>query len=285
MKNSIKILLLIVSVIIAIEGVLIFSKTKMDPPSKLKLDDQYVTTLEDNCRSFEKIESFLKGSNQYTILDDKINRFSIEKAISDKTADMFKLRVNSTYSKLFSDYAYSTLKKSEWSQESIMIIRSWSGIFLSKRLTTGDYAINDKLRASFMELQSIIEDYDAARNLAANTSYRGVSEAASKIASANEYKNMDYLKNNSDLISELNELPGKLARSHYDYVVRMVDLLNKYPILSIDTYESEIVPKVNAALNEYVNTNIYGADKINSSDIEAKAKNAVITAMNYYNGN
>lgn len=285
MKTSIKIALLILFSVAAIGAILIFAKTQMDPPSQIKMVDQYAASLSLDCQNMQAVNNFSESRALYVSFNDKIERFITEKVMSNPTADRFRLQSNAIYGQHLTEYGYSILRQSEWSGTALSNILDYIRMLSAMRLSSGEKAISEEMGTALGKLRSIIDDYHTALNLSKSGSFNGVADASSKIASANAYKSKDFLKNNAELVAALNALPGRVAASHYNYVEQMVERLNSYTTNSKEVYLSTVVPQVDAAINDYKKVTIYGSQKRSINDLENEAVTLVTTAMNYYNGN
>lgn len=285
MKTSIKIALLILFSVAAVGAILIFAKTQMDPPSQIKMIDQYAAALDSDCQTMQSANSFGKERTLYATLNDKIERFTTEQVMSNPTADRFRLQANAIYGRHLTEYGYNILQQSEWPGATLSNILDYIQGLTASKLSSGDKGISEEMETSLGKLRSIIDDYHTALNLSRSTSYNGMEDASSKIARANAYKSKNFLKNNTELVAALNALPGRVAASHYSYVERMVERLNSYTTNPKDVYLSTIVPQADAAINDYKKASIYGSQKRSIDDLESEAVTLVTTAMNYYNGN
>lgn len=282
MKTSIKILLLVLFLIGAIAGVLVFAKTQVAPPSNLKLVDQYALNLRSTCASFESIKDFSESRVEYARIDDKLKRFFYEKAIDTAVSDEYRKKIDETFGKKLSAYGFGLFQKSVWPEDQLNEMLSMLSSLKSDKLSTGETAVSDEFIASADKINSIVSDYRAALRLSRNTSYNGLNDATSKIQKAKLYRTSEYLKNNAALVNALDALPARIAQSHYSHVSGLVSSLGGYYNVSKDYYMNTLIPRADNAINEYKNTKIYGNSKPSVSDLENRAVSLVTTAMNYY---
>ncbi len=285
MKTSIKILLLVLFAIGAVAGVLVFLKTRIAPPSNIKLIDQYSKNLTASCASFENISDFDQSRLEYMRIDDRMKRFVAENVLDPKECDESRKKVDDSYGKSLSAYAFNILNGSEWPEKKLNDIQAMMTSLRNDKLSTGDKAVSDEFITSADKFQSVLNDYHAALTLSRSTGYRSVSDASSKISKAKQYKSAEYLKNNSSLVSALNALPGKLAQSHYNYVAGTVNALGGYKSVSEDYFTNTLATRVDQALSEYKNTSIYGGNKKSVSNLEQRADALYREAYDYYEGN
>lgn len=282
MKTAIKILLLLLFSIGAIVGVLVFAKTRVAPPSNIKLVDQYFENIKSSFDSFESIKDFTQSRKEYSRLDDKLKRFLSENVIDQETSDEYRQRIDASFGSSLISYGFGLLQKSVWPEEKLDDLLSMLVSLNSDKLSNGKPAVNADFIQSANRLNTIVDEYHTALRLSRNTSFSGVNEASAKISKAENYLNREYLVNNSNLVNSLKSLPGKVAQSHYSYVSGIVGSLGGYTNVDKDYYMNTLIPRADNAIMEYKGTKIYGNLKPDISDVENRAANFVTAAMNYY---
>ena len=275
-------MLLIIFTIGAIAGILVFAKTRVSPPSNLKLVDQYSANLKSTSSIFDSIKDFSECRREYLKLDDRINRFREENVIDDKTSDTYRKKIVNIYGTRLTDYGFAIFQKSVWPEAEITAMLKMVNDLKSERLSSGEVAVNKEFLASAEKINKIMADYNAALRLSKNSAFNGLSDASSKMSKARTYSSSEYLKNNAMLVSALNSLPSRLAQSHYNQIAGMVNSLGSYTNVSKDYYMNTLVNRADKAIQEYKNTNIYGANKPSMTPLENRAENFVIAAISYY---
>lgn len=282
MKTTVKLLLLVLFLIGAIAGVLVFAKTRVAPPSNLELVDQYSKNLESEIKAFDNIKDFYESRGVYIRMDDRLQRFLNENAINPTVSDEFRKKIDESYGTVLKSYSFDLLQKSVWSEEKLNEMLTMLSSLRSDKLTTGENAVTEDFIASADKINNIVEEYRTALRLSKNVSFNGVNDASSRIQKAKSYKSAKYLKNNASLVRALDILPGRIAQSHYGYVSNLVNALGNYSSVTKDYYMDTLIPHADNALTEYKNTKIYGENKPDISDLENKAVSLVTSAMNYY---
>ena len=275
-------MLLIIFTIGAIAGILVFAKTRVSPPSNLKLVDQYSANLKSTSSIFDSIKDFSECRREYLKLDDRINRFREENVIDDKTSDTYRKKIVNIYGTRLTDYGFAIFQKSVWPEAEITAMLKMVNDLKSERLSSGEVSVNKEFLASAEKINKIMADYNAALRLSKNSAFNGLSDASSKMSKARTYSSSEYLKNNAMLVSALNSLPSRLAQSHYNQIAGMVNSLGSYTNVSKDYYMNTLVNRADKAIQEYKNTNIYGANKPSMTPLENRAENFVIAAISYY---
>lgn len=282
MKTTIKILLLLLFSIGAIAGVLVFVKTRVAPPSNIKLVDQYFENIKSNFESFDSIKDFTHSRKEYSRLDDKLKRFLSENVIDQETSDEYRKKIDASFGSSLSSYGFELLQKSFWPEKNLNELLKMLTSLRVDKLSNGEPAVNTDFIQSANRLSAIIDEYHTALRLSRNTSFSGVSDASAKISKAENYRTKEYLSNNADLVNALKALSGKLAQSHYNHVSGIVGTLGGYANVDKDYYIKTLIPRADNAISEYKSTKIYGGGKPDISSIESRAANYVTEAMNYY---
>lgn len=287
MNKSVKILLLVVAVIIAIGGVLLFMKTIVSPPQDLEFKNQYEIVLNQKIDSF-KIVGSDNLEHEFAILTDLAHRFKAESNIDEKLFDKEYTEIIGVYSPKFAQYCFGQFQKSVWDDTE----HKWmeDRIAQLRKLTVEDGArkIMDNYEESdgrFSIILKTIGKYREAKALSNRTVYSGLGEARSRISKANQYKQDDYLKNNVALMKALNSLPSRLEASHYATLRAKVNTLANYYRYSADSYDA-LSDNVVAALKEYKQNaqSVYGESR-SLSDLDADASRYYNAAVEYYKNN
>ncbi|MBD5292857.1 MAG: hypothetical protein HDS23_06395 [Bacteroides sp.] len=284
MNKSVKILLLVVAVIIAIGGVLLFMKTIVSPPQDLEFKNQFEVALNQKIDVFKKVDSN-NLEREFATLTDLAHRFKSESNIDDKLFDKEYTEIIGVYSPKFAQYCFGQFQKSvwdesehKWMEERIAQLRKLT-VEDGSRKIMDNYAESD---GRFSIILKTIGKYREAKALSNRTGYSGLSEARSRINKANQYKQDDYLKNNATLMKALNSLPSHLEASHYASLRAKVNTLANYYSYSADSYDA-LSDNVVAALKEYKQNarSVYGESR-SLSDLEADASRYYNAAVEYY---
>ena len=284
MNKSVKILLLVVAVIIAIGGVLLFMKTIVSPPQDLEFKNQFEVALNQKIDVFKKVDSN-NLEREFATLTDLAHRFKSESNIDDKLFDKEYTEIIGVYSPKFAQYCFGQFQKSvwdesehKWMEERIAQLRKLT-VEDGSRKIMDNYAESD---GRFSIILKTIGKYREAKALSNRTGYSGLSEARSRISKANQYKQDDYLKNNAALMKALNSLPSRLEASHYASLRAKVNTLANYYNYSADSYDA-LSDNVVAALKEYKQNaqSVYGESR-SLSDLEADASRYYNAAVEYY---
>ena len=284
MKVAVKILILVMAVTLAIGGILIYAKTKVEPPLAPKQTNQYLNDLSQSNASLSIIS---KGEQEDSILLSALSRthiFAKESKITNKDADKEIDILLGKYSSLFLKRSLTLFEKSTWNTEDHKDMQNVIGSLLNIKHSDGTDALKKSTRDSLMMVENIISRYNQARAVSKRTHFSGVSNAQSTISQARQFANDSWLSNCTDLVRDLRGVKSSLAESHYNYVSSMVEKLAQYRSFSQNYYDNTLVPQVDAAVTEYDNkaSALYGSKK----DVNAlwnRAKNYYNEASLYYN--
>lgn len=284
MNKSVKILLLVVAVIIAIGGVLFFMKTIVSPPQDLEFKNQYELALNQKIEGFKKVDSD-NLEREFATLTDLAHRFKEESSIDDKFFDQEYTEIIGVYSPKFAQYCFGQFQKSVWDESELKWMEDRIAQLRKLTIEDGSRKIMDNYAESdgrFSIILKTIGKYREAKSLSNRISYSGLGEARSRISKANQYKQDDYLKNNAALMKALNSLPSRLEASHYAALRAKVNTLANYYSYSADSYDV-LSDNVVAALKEYKQNaqSVYGESR-SLSDLEADASRYYNAAVEYY---
>lgn len=284
MNKSVKILLLVVAVIIAIGGVLLFMKTIISPPQDLEFKNQYELALNQKIERFKKVDSD-NLEREFATLTDLAHRFKEESSIDDKFFDQEYTEIIGVYSPKFAQYCFGQFQKSVWDESEHKWMEDRIAQLRKLTIEDGSRKIMDNYAESdgrFSIILKTIGKYREAKSLSNRISYSGLGEARSRISKANQYKQDDYLKNNAALMKALNSLPSRLEASHYAALRAKVNTLANYYSYSADSYDV-LSDNVVAALKEYKQNaqSVYGEAR-SLSDLEADASRYYNAAVEYY---
>lgn len=284
MKITIKITILIIAIILAIGGVMIYAKTKVEPPMATTSIDQYSKNIDDEIMLFSSLNSQNKEDLHYHTLMNKIEIYEEEFKLTKEAGDKMIDKVLKSYTPLFIEHAYSAFSKSKWYDEDHnRMLTTINTLKSVKHYNNSSTALSNENMQELKKIQNIISDYQKARAVSRQTTFKGIKAAQNTINQAQKFANHQYLSNCIDLVNALNNVKSSLASSHYKYIDSQVELLAQYRNISQYSYINELVPKVRAAIEEYENKaySLYGS-KRNVDELWSKARTYYNSALYYY---
>ena len=112
MKVTIKIVFLALALTLAFGGIMIYAKTKVDPPIALKQIDQYSIDLTKSCKAVTQAENDSKVDSIYATVMDRINVFKNEDKIQPSEADKCLDSFIKNYTPLFLNRCFGKFQQS-----------------------------------------------------------------------------------------------------------------------------------------------------------------------------
>lgn len=285
MKATVKIVILLLAITLAIGGVLIYAKTIVDPPDPPTLINQYEADIQNNYEHLSKNKDELKTDSIYAIIIDRISIYKAEDKITSSVAQENLDR----FIKLFAEYSFAKFENSVWSDNDhnnmLARINELNSLIYSDKTIELSKAKIDSLNL----ISKVIADYRQARVVSRNTLFTGItgiSDAKTVINQAKKYANDKHLSNCTELLNSLNSVRSKIAQSHYGYVADLVNRLNAPNNYRKDFYIDTLIPVVENAIKEYdSNANALYGSKIDLSPLISKAESFIKDAICYYQNN
>lgn len=284
MKVFVKILILVLAITLAIGGVMVYAKTKVEPPVAPRQTNQYLDDLSQSYNMYgKKISGLQEDSVLFTTIN-KIKIFAQENKVTKNEADKGIDVLMGKYVPLFLNRSFANFKHSEWYDNDHQYMLSIINSLKQIKHSDGNQALRKETKDSLAQIENIISRYNQARAVSKRTHFSGVANAQSTISQARQFANDSWLSNCTDLVRALHSVKSSLAESHYNYVSSMVEKLAQYRSFSQTYYDNTLVPQVDAAVTEYDNkaSALYGSKK----DVNAlwnRAKNYYNEASLYYN--
>lgn len=283
MKNTIKILLLILAISLAIGGIMVYAKTKVDPPKALKQIDQYSIDISTNRNALAKVKDISKEDSIFRTVVDRIYVYQMEDKLNTDASNKCLDEFTSTYCPLFLDRCFTVFNNSVWFESDLEMILN--RISLLKAISHDDKStvLTGSTIDSLNLVSGVISDYRQAKRIIRDLDFYGVLSAKSTISQAYMLSINTYLKNCTGLIALLESVKPNIAGSHYDYVSSQVEKLSQYMYFSELYYEKDLIPYVEAVIAEYDEhaLALYGS-KRDVSALRQKAKDYIEQAIRYY---
>ncbi|MBQ5826168.1 MAG: hypothetical protein IIW46_01650 [Bacteroidaceae bacterium] len=286
--KTIKIIILVLSVTLAIGGVLFFAKDSVDPPIARKDVNQYKGNLKTYYQSLDQTNKPTEKDRIFDNILNKIDIYVAEDKIKPKEGNRQMKELTRRYSTWLLKRSFNTFAGSEWKDDELSYMQG----AISKLFNLTDFSRKYPFSRSTMDslklVESIISDYNYAWSLANAVSYSDLAQASSTISEAQSLAEREYLSNCTKLVSSLKAVKSKMAESHYNFVNRQVESLSNYRDYYYDQYyfKNTIVSEVQQYITEYENNaeNLYGTAK-NVSNLWDKAELYCDRANSYFNDN
>ena len=283
MKTISKILILLLSVICAIGGVMVYAKTKVAPPVVLSQINQYEQDVMKLIAEELSAENAKKEDEVFTKAVDRIQIFAKEGKMNTSEINESMDRFVGSYSPKFLKRCFAAFNQSEWKDETHRYILSQTSVLKSLTHSDRTSVLSKSTIDSLNLVSSIISNYRAAKQISRTSTFTGYDNASSSISKARSYANNPYLSNCRTLVNDLNQVKLRLAKSCYSQVVSKIDELTRYRIYTRDYYDNTLVPEVDQVVTDYDNkaAAVFGT-KENVTALWNRAKSHYSDAMSYY---
>ena len=285
MKVFVKILILVLAVSCAIGGVMVYAKTKVEPPVSLKQTNQF---LDDLNKCYKSIKSTSESHKEVDLLYlktvDRIKIFQNEKKISTSESDKQYEILIDCYAPLFLKRCFSKFEKSNWIEKDHEYMLIVLARLKSVRHSDNTPVLSKAKADSLALVNTIIKNYRIAKTISHKTYFDGINNAQRTISDAKQYASDAYLSKCTSLRNALNNVRTSIANSHYNYIQTQVEKLSQYRYYGKDYYENSLIPMVDECVTKYDQNakSLYGTKK----DVEVlwnRARAYYNEASNYYN--
>lgn len=283
MKIAIKIIILAIALTLAIGGIMIYAKTKVEPPVATKSIDQFSKRVEDSYKVFSNVSTPYQEDSIFTTTISKIKIYCGEKKMDEEKGNAHIDKLLSVYTPLFLKRSFAKFDQAQWSESDhgymLSVISNLRGIKHMDRTS----ALQKQTADSLALIESIISRYKQARAVCRRTGFHGISNAQTTISQAGQFARDRYLSHCTSLVSALNNVKANIAQAHYNYISNMVEKLSQYRFYNKDYYENTLIPQVDAAVTEYDNKAyaLYGS-KRDVNTLWNRARNYYNYASQYY---
>lgn len=283
MKNKVKVLILVLSIIAAVSGVMIYAKTIVEPPMALKQINQYTTDLSICYSSLVKAGSEVREDSIFDITVDRIKKFEAEGKLTAVDAKSNIECLLGKYTPLFFKHSFGKFQQNTWHDSDHNYMLSVVKSLKSMKHTDNTLAIAKTTLDSLNQVERVISNYRQARTLSRRTSFTDVASAQNVINQANKFVNDPWLSKCTELSNALKNIKPSIAQSHYSYVLDQVEKLSQYKYYGQSYYENTLIPLVDATVTEYDNkaATLYGS-KHDVNSLWNKARAYYNEAASYY---
>lgn len=250
MNKSIKIILLVVAILLAVGGVMVYYKTIVSPPGKLEFKNQYVNSdkkdisLVKSAKTDSALDSFFIAITHE--LDLQLANSFLTNQERNELLELFATQ----YIPVYVSACNSKFSKSVWNEGELQKINTRISELQGLTTTENKVVVQGEANASLNEVHNVIVAYYEAKRAASAGGYNGIQAAKQKIATAKRYASMSPINNCTDLVSRLNSVSARLEQAHYSYLVGQVERLRPYYNYSQTEYK-DIALSISEKLDEY----------------------------------
>lgn len=281
MNKFIKIILLVVAILLAVGGVMVYYKTIVSPPRKLEFSNQYVNAAKKDIAKVKSANTDLGLDTIYIGIIHELDFLLSNSFLSDQERNELMQSFLTQYVPAYVSYCNSEFNKSVWKESELQKINIRISELQGFQTTDRKMIIQGEAKTSLQRVHNVIVSYYDAKTAAAASGYNGLESARQRISTAKRYASMSPINNCSDLVSRLNSVSSRLEQAHYAYLASLVERLRYYYNYNQSEYDN-LALSVADQLEEYKThaISVYG-DASDISELESRAGNYYSNA--YFN--
>jgi len=250
MNKSIKIILLVVAILLAIGGVMAYYKTIVSPPGKLVFKNQYVNSVKKDISQVKSANTDLALDSFYVAITHELDFQLANSFLTDQERNELLELFTTRYVPTYVAACNSKFSKSVWNEGELQKINSRISELQGLVTTDNKIVIQGEANSSLNEVNNVIVAYYEAKKAASVGGYNGIQAAKQKIATAKKYASMSPINNCTNLVSRLNSVSSRLEQAHYSYLVGQVEKLRPYDNYSQTEYDN-LALSISEKIDEY----------------------------------
>lgn len=244
-RTIIKLTILIAVVAVIVTCIIVWKESKLKAPSGLTYVNEHV---EDLKNTIDKISpSSLEDYYQSCVY--KLRRYEKEKLVDNDNLKQFQKDFLDKYVPEFISQSNKCFKNKKWD------MKPWNHKFMRERITELRYRderyYSNKYKKELNGIENIIDRYDAAKELLGKKYFDGINKTKEREKLAKQYKNDTVLKNCESLVNDLNELPGKIKKSHLKFLGNKADEIVCDSLYDLEEYGKDIKNLYRVRVAEY----------------------------------
>lgn len=251
MKKSIKILLLVVAILLAVGGVMAYYKTIVSPPGKLDFSNQYVNAAKKDISKVKSANTDIALDTTFVGITHELDLLLSNSFLSDQERNELMESFASMYVPTYVSSCYSKFSKSVWDESELQKINARILELQALRTTDQKIIIQGDANASLNDVHNVIVNYYDAKRAASAGGYNGLESARQRIATARRFASMSPINNCSDLVARLNSVSSRLEQAHYAYLANLVERLRPYYNYNSQNEYDDFARSVQDKLEEY----------------------------------
>lgn len=273
MNKSIKIILLIVGILLAVGGVMAYYKTIVSPPGTLKFQNAFLRSGQQDMSTFQSSgclkEVNVSSATPETKLAQSFSSFlhliafqQANELLNDQEHDQLLESFLKNYAPAYAQMCQHHFEEPVWSEEKMGHMKQHCDQVEALVDAQNEPIVQGEVREKLEQVKRIVANYYAAKNATAATGYQGIEQARQRIARAQESVSQAPLSNCAFLVERAQSLPARLGQAHYAYLVGQVERLRHYQNYTEEGYR-ELYLEIDAKLEEYKDqaNSVYGEDR------------------------
>ena len=252
MNKSIKIILLVVAILLAVDGVMAYYKTIVSPPGKLQFKNQHVNSDKKDISKVKSVNTDFVLDSVFVAITHELDLQLANSFLTEQERNELLELFATQYVPTYVSACNSKFGKSVWNEGELQKMNSRISELQALVTTDKKTVIQGEANSSLNEVHNVIVNYYEAKKAASASGYNGLQAAKQKIATARKYASMSPINNCSDLVSRLNSVSTRLEQAHYSYLAAQVERLRPYYNYSQTEYDN-VALSIAEKLEEYKN--------------------------------
>ena len=252
MNKSIKIILLVVAILLAVGGVMAYYKTIVSPPGKLEFKNQYVNSDKKDISQVKSANTDLALDSFYVAITHELDLQLANSFLTNQETNELLELFATQYVPTYVSACNSKFSKSVWNEGELLKINTRISELQGLVTTENKIVIQGVANSSLNEVHNVIVAYYKAKKVASASGYNGIQAAKQIIDTAKKYASMSPINNCTELVSRLNSVSNRLEQAHYSYLAGQVEKLRPYYNYSQTEYD-KIAISISEKFDEYKN--------------------------------
>ena len=252
MNKSIKIILLVVAILLAVGGIMAYYKTIVSPPGKLKFKNQYVNSDKKDISQVKSANTDLALDSFYVAITHELDLQLANSFLTNQETNELLELFATQYVPTYVSACNSKFSKSVWNEGELQKMNTRISELQGLVTTENKIVIQGVANSSLNEVHNVIVAYYKAKKVASASGYNGIQAAKQIIDTAKKYASMSPINNCTELVSRLNSVSNRLEQAHYSYLAGQVERLRPYYNYSQTEYD-KIAISISEKFDEYKN--------------------------------
>ena len=252
MRALLKILLILAAVALVAGSMFYFAKTRLDPPRFSMGQGQHVMQVGRNIKTMshqrmqDNVDAQLfKTRHLIGFLDD--NRL-----LTSAQSDSLKAAMLSTYTPAFVEWCDHCFRAPTWYDEELKQMRRQIGYVKGVLDSRGKRMLSSgtKDRSMLDRVTDVVARYDTACQITRSHDFVSMDNSRRKMEKVKRYKTDRYLRNNVQLMHNLDSMGIWLENGHYQHLEARVGHMDQYRWMDEDEFDT-LYEKVEGEIDEY----------------------------------
>lgn len=235
-KTTIKIALLVVAILMAFGGIMVYYKTIVSPPDNCEFENQFYESDKIDIDNIQYAETYFNIDTTYFAIIHRIDFQYSSGLLTDSERDKLMKDFSEKYVRKFCDICNDKFNKSVWNETELLNMKNRISELRKLSKTDGQAIIVSN--GSLDKVNNVIDNYYKAKAIASVSGYKGIQVAKQIIEKAKIYVSMSPINNCTELVSRLNSVSTRLEQAHYSYLVGQVEKLRPYYNYSQAEYDN-----------------------------------------------